>query len=1099
MDARNSAQNPGAMAAYPKDSPQSQPVLHSYASAAKAGSSSSQPELASTSSCPPGQNFPVSSQDQDQLPELSKSGSQNLTNPTNQMVLDTSTGELIPVPISGPSQEENGASHGVANSSSGPGSQTTKGSYLDRSGNRHTPYKRPANNAKGDGDKISRELADAEALLNSLSPSPSSPPQHSSSPIHPGGESPGGASGHANEEGEDGNRSGTIVVNPADISNGSVPDDIEEMVSENKLDSIKMLAYQKGLQAGDSDDSSDSVDPDKATQLPPDAPLVCAGILTQTLNNTVSDLYSPQGSDKVDAGEDSEDGESATVSVKADDEEEELDYEPVEPEDSKTPPDSEIKSENEASSQGADNEIKAKTKTTGEPEDKKEEDEEEDGANNKPALESNSKTKPASKTATPTPSSSASPTEPQQPASSTAGYKIPRITAPPPSPPPSVAQGSASLGKGTGARPKVPAAGAAPGSSKPAKKTPSQKKIHRKQNPEQVPDFLVIDPAIIPPERDPRYLDRGYTYVDKDQWKADYIFLKLKLKEARASVATNIFDTDTVARPSNFLRRFWASTGVSKSKPLTDVVADILNSKNGWTEIYNNFAQMEVGGRDWSQTLTLLQDMAIQICRTAAFKKTQQLKSEEEEKKKAEILKKAKQQGHASASGAFKNSGKLDSVKSGRFDKPAKKMAANDRGGADGNAPGDLPPPDLPPPNPAPAASSSTSAGQDATSSSKSSLKPPPGRYGGQGNGKSVSFDKPHPEDVAAHVQNRVNAKRTADAKAAEDTGSNGDGASAPKPSAKARLWGNKKEQDYFLVDLRRKQKATLEDVFPKPPPTPSSAAEDSGLGNSHGDGGASPTDEVTFSVSQTDMTFGSDDENSAGHSAGKVKQNSNSNSNSSSSQDGNTPKAGSQRRRIIVTSIPDDKGKSNVSDLTENDLIQFKIRLDKHVEEFNDAIDEEDDPINLMIPWVEKGKIIVFPEDATAGGHLIEIINRKIRLAGRKIQAGWNVDLPPVATISIRYESVTGREPRTLMEDPKKGLARLNRWKLEGREIAFRSATQDPKNPHISFAQVVVSKRICQLIQQQQGRLWIHGGQATAEWRDKPLVEGLEVQFHYQ
>ena len=151
------------------------------------------------------------------------------------------------------------------------------------------------------------------------------------------------------------------------------------------------------------------------------------------------------------------------------------------------------------------------------------------------------------------------------------------------------------------------------------------------------------------------------------------------------------------------------------------------------------------------------------------------------------------------------------------------------------------------------------------------------------------------------------------------------------------------------------------------------------------------------------------------------------------------------------------------------------------------------------MIPWVEKGKIIVFPEDAAAGGHLIEIINRKIRLAGRKIQAGWNVDLPLVATISIRYESVTSRDPKMLIEDPKKGLARLNRWKLEGREIAFRSVTQDPKNPHIAFAQVVVSKRICGLIQQQGGRLWIQGGQATAQWKDKDLVEGLDVQFHYQ
>ena len=221
-------------------------------------------------------------------------------------------------------------------------------------------------------------------------------------------------------------------------------------------------------------------------------------------------------------------------------------------------------------------------------------------------------------------------------------------------------------------------------------------------------------------------------------------------------------------------------------------------------------------------------------------------------------------------------------------------------------------------------------------------------------------------------------------------------------------------------------------------------------------------------------------------------------NSNSSSSQDGDTPEAGSSRRRIVVTSIPGDKGKGSPSDFTQNDLIQFKTRLDKHIEEFNDAIDDEDDPINMMIPWVEKGKIIVQPEDSIAGGHLIEIINR-IRITGHQISVGWNVDLPLVATISVRYESVTGRDPKMLIEDPKKGLARLNRWKLEGREIAFRSVTQDPKNPHISFAMVMVSKRICGLIQQQGGRLWIQGGQATAQWKDKDLVEGLDVQFHHQ
>ena len=72
-----------------------------------------------------------------------------------------------------------------------------------------------------------------------------------------------------------------------------------------------------------------------------------------------------------------------------------------------------------------------------------------------------------------------------------------------------------------------------------------------------------------------------YEYQSKEQWKADYVFLKLQLKQAKAQVVVNIFKTDTISKPSNFLRRFWAATGVPKTKPITDVVADILNSKNG--------------------------------------------------------------------------------------------------------------------------------------------------------------------------------------------------------------------------------------------------------------------------------------------------------------------------------------------------------------------------------------------------------------------------------------------------------------------------------------------------------------------------------------
>ena len=72
------------------------------------------------------------------------------------------------------------------------------------------------------------------------------------------------------------------------------------------------------------------------------------------------------------------------------------------------------------------------------------------------------------------------------------------------------------------------------------------------------------------------------------------------------------------------------------------------------------------------------------------------------------------------------------------------------------------------------------------------------------------------------------------------------------------------------------------------------------------------------------------------------------------------------------------------------------------------------------------------------------------------------------MVTVSVRHESVTDKDPRVMIKDPKKGLARLNKWKLEGREIAYRSVSLDPKNPQVFFASVAIFKRICGLMQGQ-------------------------------
>ena len=137
----------------------------------------------------------------------------------------------------------------------------------------------------------------------------------------------------------------------------------------------------------------------------------------------------------------------------------------------------------------------------------------------------------------------------------------------------------------------------------------------------------------VPRERDIRFagLEDGYVYVSKEQWQEDRDFVKTHLKRVKAEIALKIFDTDTVEKPTTFLRRFWAATGVPKSKELVEVVADLANptnKKEGWMRVYNKWAAMDPSSKPALSLMSALQEMAIKICRTNQFKKDQQKKKE---------------------------------------------------------------------------------------------------------------------------------------------------------------------------------------------------------------------------------------------------------------------------------------------------------------------------------------------------------------------------------------------------------------------------------------------------------------------------------------
>ena len=204
---------------------------------------------------------------------------------------------------------------------------------------------------------------------------------------------------------------------------------------------------------------------------------------------------------------------------------------------------------------------------------------------------------------------------------------------------------------------------------------------------------------------------------------------------------------------------------------------------------------------------------------------------------------------------------------------------------------------------------------------------------------------------------------------------------------------------------------------------------------------------------------------------------------------------------KVVIESLPEE-GRSGVLN-SGVDLTTFQARMEAAIDHYNENLAEDEDtmPIRCLDPDWDRGRFFIIPADVSAGDQVIDLINTKIKLPGHKIRAAWNHDLPKTAIISLRYKSVAEkRDHRKLIEDPKKGIARMNGWKKTGeKEITFCHAKADPKDANIQFVTIQVSERICKLIQAQQGQLWISGGTATAQWSNKDLTPDVEVNFRFQ
>ena len=152
------------------------------------------------------------------------------------------------------------------------------------------------------------------------------------------------------------------------------------------------------------------------------------------------------------------------------------------------------------------------------------------------------------------------------------------------------------------------------------------------------------------------------------------------------------------------------------------------------------------------------------------------------------------------------------------------------------------------------------------------------------------------------------------------------------------------------------------------------------------------------------------------------------------------------------------------------------------------------------MVPWLERGKIVVMPADHNSGQYVIDLVNGdELTLKGHKLHAGWNLDLPEVALVSIKYNLASDRSPLVLIEDEFNGIARQNGWRGDKTEISYINSNADKAKPGVTFARVLVSRRVVGLIQQQGGKIWVSGGTATVYWNGSNLDLDNQVQFNYQ
>ena len=684
-----------------------------------------------------------------------------------------------------------------------------------------------------------------------------------------------------------------------------------------------------------------------------------------------------------------------------------------------------------------------------------------------------------------------------------------------------------------GAKGKEPIGGVATDGSKAPANKPEAKPA-RAVNPR--PDLLLLPEVSI--ENDTRRMTDGYTYTTREKFAQDKEFVRAAMQRARAKIATQLFGTTDVEDPTPTLKKFWRKTGLTKSKSLNEVVAILLNApKVGWAQEYNKWQTLREGSPAWTAQATLLKELAVKIftssksktaANSAAAKKNpppQKKKSQDEIEKEAKeakaveaIMKRGQELGIPNFASKVRPSTappKLDpsqslagsegdkaaqptitptalaaalkaadSNKSKRFDKVVDD--ANDAANT--------------------GAKEAPAAANDSSQQTKSLLKPPAGLQKKPGD-KRVRIQAPSSPDKPAapasrqeqetpsapsldeEAQEKIDLARGKREKQQQLADTNGAGTGA---GAKGRLGKNKAIIDFTLIDLLHQQEATHTQPPPPKPLPATPPQQDSGVFDAAAEG-EETEDFLQVHLTKNDMIFSPDRDkiDISDFDPSKPPPIRKPNSQAITS----TTKEGDVRKRVIVESL------TSAATLSSDDLESFRSRLETHIFELNQQLPKSSPAARIMKPWIERAKIVVMPTDMTTGQFIIDLVNNKeLALKGHQLKAGWNVDLPEVAMISVYYELASKRDPKVLIEDERNGIARQNGWsQVEKHEIAFWNSNPHKTNKDGIYTRVVVSKRVVGLIQAQKGQIWIAGGTANVQWNGKDLTHDNVVHYNFQ